>query len=132
MLRYLVDTDICIYALKKRNRNVQLKFGENDGTIGVSDISLFELTYGAEGYDNREFRLGQIDALAARIEIVHLDTAAAMLAGRIRATLDKQGRRIGAYDCLIAGIARSMGLILVTNNIREYARVEGLAIESWA
>lgn len=131
MLAYLLDTDICIHALKKRNASLLEAFTAHDGRMAVSDVTLFELYYGAERYDDPAARIAIIEGFAARLEILSFDTRAALQAGNIRATLERQGRNIGAYDLMIAAIARAQGLVLVTGNEREFQRVEGLRVERW-
>ena len=131
MLAYLLDTDICIHALKQRNPALAGKFESHTGRMAISDVTLFELCYGAERYDDPQQRLAVIEGFAARLEVLPFDSRAAQHAGQIRATLERQGQMIGAYDVMIAGIARSQGLVLVTGNVREFGRVEGLRVESW-
>lgn len=132
MIRLLLDTDICIHALKGRSPRLAERFEANRGTMAVSDISLFELAYGAENYAEPRLRLEIIEGFAARLEVSPFDTQAAMQAGEIRASLRRQGLPIGAYDVLIAAIARSRGLILITRNTREFNRVDGLRLEDWS
>ncbi len=131
MLVYLLDTDICIHVLKHRSRALAERFKANDGRMAVSDVSLFELAYGAEKYDEPQKRMAIIDGFVARLELLAFDSRAAVHAGGIRSRLERQGRMIGAYDVMIAGIARSQGLVLVTNNLGEFERVEGLRVERW-
>ncbi|NJM29047.1 MAG: type II toxin-antitoxin system VapC family toxin [Rhizobiales bacterium] len=132
MLSHLLDTDVCIYALKGRSHTLAQRFSAHNGRMAISDISMFELCYGAERYDEPQKRLSVIEAFSARLEILPFDTRAAQHAGQIRATLERKGQPIGAYDLMIAGIARSQGLVLATNNVREFGRVEGLRVERWA
>jgi tRNA(fMet)-specific endonuclease VapC len=132
MLAILLDTDICIYALKKRNSSLVEKFSANDGAMAISDITLFELYYGAERYEDSHRRLAIIEAFASRLEVLPFDSRAARHAGQIRSALERRGQMIGAYDVMIAGVARSAGLILATNNVREFQRVEGLRVERWS
>ena len=131
MLAYLLDTDICIHALKKRNTLLVDAFTAHDGRMAVSDVTLYELYYGAERYEDPASRIAIIEGFAARLETLPFDTRAALHAGNIRATLERQGRTIDAYDLMIAAIARSQGLVLVTENVRELERVEGLRVERW-
>jgi len=131
MLAYLLDTDICIHALKKRNAALIEAFTAHDGRMAVSDVTLYELYYGAERYDDPATRIAVIENFAARLEILPFDSRAALHAGNIRARLERQGQIIGAYDLMIAAIARSQGLVLVTGNVREFERVEGLRVERW-
>ena len=131
MLAYLLDTDICIHAMKRRSASLAAHFKTNDGRMAISDVTLFELAYGAEKYDEPQARLAVIDSFAARLELLAFDSRAALQSAQIRAALERGGQMIGAYDVMIAGIARSQGLILVTNNVREFNRVEGLRMERW-
>ena len=131
MLAYLLDTDICIHALKKRNAKLMEAFTTHDGRMAVSDVTLYELYYGAERYEDPSARITVIENFAARLEVLPFDTRAALHAGNIRATLERQGQMIGAYDLMIAAIARAQGLVLVTGNVREFERVEGLRVERW-
>jgi tRNA(fMet)-specific endonuclease VapC len=131
MLAYLLDTDICIHALKKRNAALIEAFTAHDGRMAISDVTLFELYYGAERYDDPATRIALIESFAARLEILPFDSRAALHAGNIRATLERKGQMIGADDLMIAAIARSQGLVLVTGNVREFERVEGMRVERW-
>jgi tRNA(fMet)-specific endonuclease VapC len=131
MLSHLLDTDICIHALKGRSRGLLERFAAHDGRMAISDVTLFELCYGAERYEDPHARLSVIENFAARLEVLPFDSRAAQHAGQIRATLERQGQMIGAYDVMIAGIARSQGLVLATNNVREFSRVDGIRAEKW-
>jgi tRNA(fMet)-specific endonuclease VapC len=131
MIDFLLDTDVCIHALKGRSASLLQRFKSNDGRLAISDVTLFELCYGAEKYSDPAIRLAIIESFAARLEILPFESRAARHAGQIRATLEKRGSAIGAYDVMIAGIARSQGLALATGNRREFGRVEGLRLESW-
>jgi tRNA(fMet)-specific endonuclease VapC len=99
--------------------------------MAIPDVTLFELCYSAEKYAEPATRLTIIDAFVARLNLLPFDSRAAQHAGQIRAALERTGWSIGAYDLMIAGIARSQGLMLVTNNMREFERVEGLRVDSW-
>lgn len=132
MLKYLLDTDICIYAIKARPESVRAAFNANAGRMAISAVTLYELAFGAENSQNVERNLGVVEAFAARLEVLPFDAAAAVQAGQIRAELARAGTPIGAYDLMIAGHARAQGLILITNNGREFERVAGLRSENWA
>jgi tRNA(fMet)-specific endonuclease VapC len=97
----------------------------------ISAVTLGELVFGAEHSQQVERNLADIEALAARLEVLPLDSKAAYHFGQIRAALYAIGQSIGPYDMLIAGHARASGLILVTNNISEFERVPGLLLENW-
>ena len=132
MITHLLDTDVCIYALKKRSRALLQKLSANEDRMAVSDVTLSELYFGAEGFDDPAGRVSIIEDFTSRLEVLPFDGKAARHAGNIRAALEGRGERIGAYDIQIAATARSQGLVPATNNIREFARVEGLRVEKWA
>ena len=127
----MIDTNIAIYTLKNRPDKVRVTFKKHSGEMCVSSISLGELIFGAEKSAQVERNLAVIEGFAARLNIEPFDARAAMHFGQLRAELSRSGRRIGPYDMLIASHARSMGLILVSNNLREFNRVPGLRIENW-
>jgi tRNA(fMet)-specific endonuclease VapC len=131
-MRYLLDTNICIYLIKKRPPGVLERFRENSPQdVGISTITFFELQYGVE---KSQYRQRSEDALAKfllPLNLIDLDRFAAEEAAAIRAQLEKKGKSIGPYDLLIAGLARSRDLTLVTNNTREFERIVGLRIENW-
>lgn len=131
MLKYMLDTNIVIYTLKDRPAKVRAAFKLHSGEMCLSSISFGELIYGAEKSTRVEHNLGVIEGLAARLSIQSFDTHAAMHFGQLRAELAQSGRLIGPYDMMIAGHARALGLILVTNNRREFNRVPGLRVENW-
>jgi tRNA(fMet)-specific endonuclease VapC len=131
VISHLLDTDICIHALKKRNRSLLEKLTAHDGRMAVSDVTLFELYFGTESYENPLSRIAIVEDFASRVEILPFDSKSARHAGNIRVTLEKQGRAIGAYDLLIAATARAHGLVLATGNLREFTRVEALRTEKW-
>lgn len=132
MLKYMLDTNICIFTIKNKPRQVREAFKRHHERLCISTITLMELIYGAEKSSHPEHNLHVIEGFAARLEVLPYDTAAASHTGQIRAELAKAGRPIGPYDQMIAGHARSMGLIIVTNNAREFERVPGLRLEDWS
>lgn len=132
MLRYMLDTNICIYTLKARPAGVRAQFKQHYRKMAISTVVLGELLYGAERSQNSERALADVEGLAARLIVLDFDPPAAAHAAQIRAELANKGTPIGPYDALIAGHARSQGLILVSNNLREFERVEGLRLENWA
>jgi tRNA(fMet)-specific endonuclease VapC len=132
-VHYLLDTNICIYIGKHPDgfpaaRLAALPAGE----AGMSVISYLELAYGAWNSERRESNLASIDQLRGVIPVVPLDIDAAAHFGRIRVELQRRGCLIGPYDLMIAAHALSLDLILVTNNTREFERIEGLRLENWA
>lgn len=132
MLRYMLDTNICIYTIKNNPAAVREKFQQHQHHMCISSIVLTELLYGAEKSSNPAKSLALIEGMAARLEVLNFDETAAAHAAEIRADLARKGTPIGHYDVLIAGHARSRGLILVSNNLREFDRVAGLRLENWA
>ncbi len=131
MLKYLLDTNICIYTIKHRPDQVRAAFNRHHGQMAISTITLMELIYGAEKSAAPERNLAVIEGFAARLDVLPYDRPAAIHSGQIRAELANQGQAIGPYDQMIAGHARSQGLIVVTNNSREFCRVAGLRLEDW-
>lgn len=131
MRKYLLDTNICIYTIKNRPESVRKAFIEHDGQMGVSTITEMELIYGAEKSAAIARNLKDVEGFLARLEILDFDSAAAAHTGQIRAELANAGTPIGPYDQMIAGHARSLGLIVVTNNVTEFARVPGIRLENW-
>lgn len=131
MLRCMLDTNIVIYTMKNRPPALREAFKKQDGRLCISSITYMELVFGAERSSNPERNMRSLDGFVARMEVLPLDDSAAAHAGQIRAELAKQGTPIGPYDQLIAGHARALGLVLVTNNEREFSRVAGLRLENW-
>jgi tRNA(fMet)-specific endonuclease VapC len=131
-MRVILDTNICIYVIKKKPRQVLRHFTDFAvGDVGISSITLSELEYGVEKSArpdaNREALLGFLSPL----EIAPYDDLAANHYGSIRAELERLGQPIGAMDLLIAAHARSLAVPLVTNNLREFSRIDGLTLENW-
>jgi len=131
MLRWLLDTDICIYVLKNRPSALRERFNRSAAQLCISSVTLAELLYGAEKSARTEANLAEIERFAARLTVLPFDEKAAAHYGRIRTVLERVGRPIGPYDLMIAAHARAEGLTLVSNNQREFGRVEGLVTENW-
>jgi tRNA(fMet)-specific endonuclease VapC len=132
-MRYLLDTDICIYVIKRRPPQVLARLQRCAvGDVGLSVVTLAELQYGVAKSQFPERNQQALAAFTLPLEVVPFDAAAAVAYGPIRTTLERQGTPIGAMDLLIAAHARSLGVILVTNNTREFGRVPGLQVENWA
>jgi len=128
MLKYMLDTNIIIYTLKNRPEKVRKTFKNHDGKMCVSTVTLGELIYGAERSTQPEKNMGIIEGMMSRLDVLSFDAQDTAHFGQLRAELANIGKPIGPYDTMIAGHARSRGLILVTNNIK---RVPGLRIENW-
>jgi tRNA(fMet)-specific endonuclease VapC len=131
MLKYLLDTNIVIYTMKNRPKEVRDAFRRYYGQICISSVTYMELVYGAERSANPEQNLRVLEGFAARLDVLSYGTDAATHTGQIRAELAAAGTPIGPYDQMIAGHARSLGLIVVTNNAREFERVKGLRVDNW-
>lgn len=131
MLKYMLDTNICIFTIKHKPQHVREAFKARHGQLCVSTVTLMELVYGAEKSSNPTRNLADVEGFAARLEVLKYDQDAAAHTGQLRAELAKAGTPIGPYDHMIAGHARSQGLILATNNLREFDRVPGLRVEDW-
>ncbi len=131
MLKYMLDTNIVIYTIKNKPQIVREAFKAHYGQISISTVTLMELVYGAEKSANPERNLADIEGLAARLDVLDFDDAAASHTGQVRAELARLGKPIGPYDQMIAGHARSRGLIIVTNNVKEFKRVPGTRVENW-
>ena len=131
-MRYMLDTNICIYAIKKSSENIFLKLKENiDEGICISAITLAELEHGINKSLYPEKNTSALMKLLSVLSVEYFDDYAAIEYGRICAYLQKQGTLIGTMDMLIAGHARSRDYILVTNNMREFKRVPDLKLENW-
>src|SRR5512138_2127438 len=131
-MKLLLDTNICIYIIKQQPANVIKRFLEYQiGDIGISSITLSELRYGVAKSAHREKNAKALDEFIIPLEVTPYDEAAAHVYGDIRATLEKAGTPIGSLDMLIAAHAVSLGIPLVTNNIREFLRVPSLDIINW-
>ena len=132
MIKYMLDTNILIYTIRNRPKKVREAFKKHSDYLAMSTVTLGELIYGAEKSAQSVRNLADIEALAARMDVVPFDSQAAIHFGQVKAELAKSGKLIGPYDLMIAGHARSRGLILITNNLREFKRVPGLRVENWA
>lgn len=131
MLRYLLDTNIVIYVLKRRPIEVLSLFNAHATRVAISSITLAELLHGAEKSSRVSENLATIEDFCSRLEVLAYGAKAAQHYGAIRTALEKQGLPIGVNDLHIAGHARSEGLVLVTNNMSEFVRVPALEVENW-
>ncbi len=131
MLKYLLDTNIVIYVIKRRPIEVMGVFNENAGRMAISSITLSELYHGAEKSAKVAQNLAVVEEFASLLEVLPYTPKASLHYGAIRAALEKLGRPIGVNDLHIAAHARSEGLTLVTNNVGEFERVPGLLMENW-
>ncbi|MFN5992759.1 MAG: tRNA(fMet)-specific endonuclease VapC [Betaproteobacteria bacterium] len=131
MLKYLLDTNIVTYVIKRRPLEVLEKFNTNSGRMAISAITLAELIHWVEKSSDVARNLSIVEDFVSRLTVLAYEENAACQYGSIRATLEKLGQPIGVNDLHIAAQARSSGLVLVSNNQREFAKVPGLVIENW-
>jgi len=131
MLRYMLDTNICIYVIRERPQRLKEKFSRLVDQLCISSVTLAELRYGAEKSERRADNLLTIENFTARLDVLPFTPKAAEHFGEIRASLERASKPAGSYDLLIGAHARSEELVLVTNNIREFGRMPGLRIENW-
>ncbi len=131
MLRYMLDTNICIFVIKNRPSHLRGMFNAEAQHLCISSITLAELLFGAEKSEQVASNLKMVENFSARLPVLPFNESAAAHCGQIRASLERAGTPIGSYDLMIAGHARCDGLALVTNNSKEFERVDGLRIEDW-
>jgi tRNA(fMet)-specific endonuclease VapC len=131
MLRFMLDTNICIRVLRDRPPSARKRFNAEADGLCISAVTLGELLHGAAKSDRAAAMRHEVDRLTARLEVLPFDEDAAGHYGDIRADLERRGCAIGPYDLMIAGHARSRGLVVVTGNLGEFRRVDGLRCEDW-
>lgn len=132
-MTYMLDTNICIYVMKRKPENVLKRFQEElDGGLCISSVTLAELEYGMKHSSAPVKNEQALLRFLAPISILPFGAAAAAEYGEIRSYLQSRGTPIGPLDMLIAAHAKAENMILVTNNVREFERVPNLEIENWA
>jgi tRNA(fMet)-specific endonuclease VapC len=132
-MRYMLDTNICIYLIKQKPEKVlrHLKV-YSVGEIGISSITLAELRYGVERSQQVQKNRQALEEFALPLEIAAFDEAAAEVYGSVRAGLEQAGTPVGAMDMLIGAHALSLGVTLVTNNLREFKKIKNLKVVDWS
>ena len=130
-MRYMIDTDICIYVQKKKYPHVLEKFKKKFSQICISAVTYAELAAGVEKSEQKEKNAVALNDFTGFLEIVPFGTEEAKEYGNIRAKLEKSGKVIGNNDMMIAASAKVHNMILITNNVREFERVSGLRLENW-
>ncbi|MEK6803081.1 MAG: type II toxin-antitoxin system VapC family toxin [Nitrospirota bacterium] len=131
-MKVMLDTNICIYLIKKQPSSVLERFHTFPvGDIGISIITLAELDYGVAKSRSHVRNRAALEQFVAPLEVADFDREAARIYGRIRASLEVKGTLVGGMDLLIAAHAISLGARLVTNNLREFRRIPGLRVENW-
>ena len=131
MLRYLLDTNLCIRVLRDRPQGLRARFNANAEALCLSSIVLYELLYGAERSNDPARNRREVEHFAGRLTVLPFDSEAAAHTAEIRADLGARSCVIGPYDLMIAGHARSRGLVVVTGSLGEFQRVHGLRSEDW-
>ena len=131
-MKYMLDTNICIYLIKEKPKNVLDKFNSLQiGDLCISIITFAELEYGVEKSNYPDQNRAALRAFLSPINILNFQQKEAIKYAQIRAELEKRGKIIGAYDLMIAAHALARNLILVTNNVGEFQRIPDLTIENW-
>lgn len=131
-MKYLLDTNICIYIIKKKPESVIKRFEKlKPGSVAISTITLSELYYGVSKSSKPDENMIAFQEFISPLEVLDYTSVDALVYGKIRNSLEKKGSLIGAMDLLIASIAKSQDLILVTNNTKEFSRISDLKIENW-
>lgn len=132
-MRYMLDTNICIYVIKHKPEQVFIRLqGHDPEDICISSVTYAELVHGVEKSKAIEKNRVALALLLANIEIMNFDSLAAESYGKIRADLEKAGTPIGPLDMMIAGHAKALDYTVVTNNAKEFERVRDLKLENWA
>lgn len=131
MLRYMLDTNLCIRVLRDRPPEIRARFNTEADSLCISTIVLSELLHGAAKSARPEHNRREVERFAGRLQVLPFTADAAGHAADIRTHLEQRGTPIGGYDLLIAGHARSQGLVIVTGNLAEFGRVDGLRCEDW-
>lgn len=132
-MKYLLDTNICIYLIKQKPLHVLQKFQLHPvNSIGLSSITVAELQYGVQKSQHQVKNQQALTQFLLPFTMVDFDNQAAITYGKIRATLEQKGMSIGPLDTLIAAQALSLDVTLVTNNAKEFMRIPNLTIENWA
>lgn len=132
-MKYMLDTNICIYAIKHKPEKVFKKLQKiNPSDVCISSVTYAELIYGVEKSAAVERNRLALSMMLSNIEIMNFGVLAATSYGMVRADLEKKGTPIGPLDMMIAGHAKSLGCTVVTNNVKEFSRVKGLKVVNWA
>jgi tRNA(fMet)-specific endonuclease VapC len=131
-MKFLLDTNICIYLIRQKPLEVLQKFNTYKvGDIGISSITVAELEFGVQKSQFPQRNQQALTQFLLPLEIVNFERAAAVVYGNLRARLEKRGTPIGSLDTLIAAHALSLQVTLITNNVREFNRVPNLKLDNW-
>lgn len=131
-MKYILDTNICIYLIKKKPESVVRRLSKlTPGEVAISVITWSELVYGVEKSLNRAQNWEALNDFISPLDILPWTSDEAQKAGELRATLEKVGKTISPFDVQIAAHALSLNSVLVTNNEKEFKRIQGLKVENW-
>ena len=131
-MKYILDTNACVDYLNGRYPRLTRRFQATaPDDLCISSIAVAELRYGAEKSAQKLRNHGRLDLFLGEVRCVDFDRDAASAYGRIRTALERKGATIGPYDMQIAAHATALGLVLITDNVREFRRVAGLKVENW-
>jgi tRNA(fMet)-specific endonuclease VapC len=131
MLQFMLDTNVCIHVMRNYPEELRERFNRLAEQLCISTVTLGELYHAAEKSARRLANLETVELFAARLDVLAFGREAAAHYGQIRASLERRGRPVGAYDMMIGAHARSAALVLVTNNTRDFERIEGLRLDNW-
>lgn len=132
MIRYLLDTDICIEIIRGKSSQTLVRLGElSAGSLAISSITLAELLFGAAKSSDPSKNRAAVAHFIVPFDVLPFENDAANSYGLLRAELERSGTPVGAMDMLFAAQAMAENLVLVTNNLREFTRIAGLAVETW-
>lgn len=131
MLSHLLDTNTVIYVIRNTPMSVRERFIAHTGQLAISSITYAELTYGVQKSQQRAMNRTALERFCVRVELLSYSIEAAEQYGVVRSDLESRGRVIGPNDLHIAAHAKAQNLTLVTNNIKEFERVDGLTLENW-
>lgn len=131
-IKYVLDTNICIYIIKQKPQHLLQRFLTfSPGDLAISSVTVSELYYGVYKSKHIEKNLQALNNFLLPLEVLPFDDEAALFYGQIRAFLEKNGTPIGSLDLMIAAHTLSLGTTLITNNIKEFVRVPNLIVENW-
>ena len=132
-MKYMLDTNICIYLIKQKPEKVLRHFKNHSiGDIGISSITLAELRFGVEKSQQIQNNRQALEEFILPLEIADFDEKAAVMYGAVRAALEKAGTPVSSMDMLIGAHALSLDLTLVTNNVREFKQIKNLNVTDWS
>src|SRR5690348_12528488 len=130
-MRWMLDTDTCIAVIKKHSVALKKLRGKSVGQVGISSITLGELAFGAEKSSRSSQAHEALDEFLVALEVAGFDDASSMTYGKVRASLERQGKPIGPLATLIGSHALEIDAVLVTHNTREFSGIDGLRLEDW-